>query len=307
MREDILVTRNLSKKYGNNTVVDNVNMTIKKGDIYGLVGKNGAGKTTIIRMILSLSKESSGEFKLFNATSEKEKLEKHGLVGSIVETPAFYPYLSAKQNLEYYRLQRGIVEKDAVDEALKFVGLEDVGNKKFKGFSLGMKQRLGLALAIMSNPDFLILDEPINGLDPMGIKEVRETLLKLNKVKNTTILISSHILGELSQLASCYGFIDDGKLIEEISSEELLNKCKHCLAIKVDDLEKASAILESKFKCENYEVLNGNLIKIYDYLEESHIINKSFVENGIMVYSLQKIGSNLEEYFLNLVGGEHNA
>ncbi|GAA0116996.1 ATP-binding cassette domain-containing protein [Clostridium senegalense] len=304
MEETILATRNLTKRYKNNIVVNNVNMNIKKGDIYGLIGKNGAGKTTIIRLILSLIDETDGEIELFSKTSTKEKLKELSRVGSIVETPKFYPYFTAEQNLEYYRIQRGIVEKEIVKESLELVGLKDVGNKKFKKFSLGMKQRLGIALAIMGDPDFLVLDEPTNGLDPMGIVEIREILLKLNKLKNTTILISSHILGEVAQLATCFGFIDNGMLIEEISAKEMNEKCRTCLAIKVNDIEKTSAILENKVGCKEYEVLPDNNIKIYAHLDEPEIINKLLVENGVMVYSLERLGANLENYFIDLVGGK---
>ncbi len=306
MKENVLATRNISKKYGNKLAVDNVTMTVKKGDIYGLVGKNGAGKTTLIRMALSLTSPTDGDFELFNANNEADRIKAHTRVGCIVETPAFYPYLTAKQNLEYYRIQRGIVDKNCVDEALNLVGLSDTGKKKFKGFSLGMKQRLGLALAIMGSPDFLVLDEPINGLDPMGIKEIRDLLLKLNRIKNTTILISSHILGELSQLATCYGFINEGKLIQEISAQELEDNCKHCLALKVDDAECAAAILEEKLECKDYEVLNNNLIKVYAYLDEPHVVNKALLNAGVIVSSFERVGSSLEEYFLELIGGEKN-
>lgn len=306
MKENVLATRNISKKYGNKLAVDNVTMTVKKGDIYGLVGKNGAGKTTLIKMALSLTSPTDGDFELFNANNEADRIKAHTRVGCIVETPAFYPYLTAKQNLEYYRIQRGIVDKNCVDEALNLVGLSDTGKKKFKGFSLGMKQRLGLALAIMGSPDFLVLDEPINGLDPMGIKEIRDLLLKLNRIKNTTILISSHILGELSQLATCYGFINEGKLIQEISAQELEENCKHCLALKVDDAECAAAILEEKLECKDYEVLNNNLIKVYAYLDEPHVVNKALLNAGVIVSSFERVGSSLEEYFLELIGGEKN-
>lgn len=304
MKETILVTRDLSKKYSDKFVVSKVNMTINKGDIYGLVGKNGAGKTTIIKMILSLANITSGELELFGKTKEKEKIESHSRIGCLVETPCFYPYLTAKQNLEYYRIQRGIPDKKCVDEILKLVGLEDTGKKKFKGFSLGMKQRLGIALAIMNNPDFLILDEPINGLDPMGIKQIRELLLKLNKLNNITILISSHILGELSQLATCYGFINDGVLVEEISANALSEKCKHYLSVNVDNAEKAATILENTLNCTRYEVLNSNIIRVYDYLDDPFVVNKALMNGGVMVSSLDKVGSNLEDYFINLIGGE---
>ena len=303
MKDNILVTRNLCKKYGKNFAIKNLNINVKKGDIYGLVGKNGAGKTTLIRMALSMSEITSGEVELFGATNEKDRIKEHVKIGAMIETPSFYPYLSAKENLEYYRIQRGLAGKECVNEALEIVGLSDVGKKKFKGFSLGMKQRLGIALAIMGNPDFLILDEPINGLDPIGIKEVRDMLIKLNKLKGTTILMSSHILGELSQLATCYGFINDGELIEEISVEQLEDKCKHYLAIKVDNAEKATTILEENLKCKDYEVLNNNSIRVYGYLEEPELVSKALFSGGVIISSLERVGSNLEEYFLSLIGG----
>lgn len=303
MNDNILVTKNLCKKYRKSFAVKNLNINVKKGDIYGLVGKNGSGKTTLLRMVLSMSEITSGEVELFGATNKNDRIKEHVKIGAMIETPSFYPYLSAKENLEYYRIQRGIPGKECVNDALHVVGLSDAGKKKFKGFSLGMKQRLGIALAIMGSPDFLILDEPINGLDPMGIKEVRDLLIKLNKLKGTTILMSSHILGELSQLATCYGFINNGTLIEEISVEQLEDKCKHYLAIKVDNAEKATTILEENLKCKNYEVLNNNFIRVYAYLEEPELISKALFNGGIMISSLERVGSNLEEYFLNLIGG----
>lgn len=306
MYENILVTKNLCKKYGKSYAVKNLNIRIKKGDIYGLVGKNGAGKTSLMKMILSMSKITDGEIELFGAIAEKDRVQKHVKIGAMIETPAFYPYLSAKDNLEYYRIQRGIPGKKCVEEALETVGLSDIGKKKFKSFSLGMKQRLGIALAIMGSPDFLVLDEPINGLDPTGIKEIRDLLLSLNKLKGITILISSHMLGELSQLATCYGFIHNGKLIEEVTVEELEDKCKHYLSIKVDNTEKAATILEEDLKCMEYEVLNANYIRVYKYLEEPEVVSRALFTGGIMISSLERIGSNLEEYFLNLIGGKNN-
>lgn len=306
MCNNILVTRNLCKKYEKNFAVEKLNITIKKGDIYGLVGKNGAGKTSIMKMILSMSKITEGEIELFGATIEKDRIKEHIKIGAMIENPAFYPYLSAKDNLEYYRIQRGIPGKNCVNEALETVGLSDVGKKKFKGFSLGMKQRLGIALAIMGSPDFLVLDEPINGLDPIGIKEIRDLLLRLNKLKGITILISSHILGELSQLVTRYGFINNGRLIEEISVQQLEDRCKHYLSIKVDNSQKAATILEQNLKCTEYEVLNNNYIRVYKYLNEPEIVSRSLFNGGIMISSLENVGSNLEEYFLNLIGGEKN-
>lgn len=306
MSENIAITKNLTKIYDKRIVIDNVNMTIKKGDIYGLVGKNGAGKTTIIKMLLSLTNSTSGEIELFGTSDLDEKIKLHSKIGSIVESPKFYKTLTARENLEYYRILKGIPGKECIDETLKLVGLSDVDKKKFNKFSLGMKQRLGLALAILGSPDFLILDEPINGLDPMGIKEVREILLNLNKMKNTTILISSHILGELSQIANCYGFLNNGKLVEEISAKDLKDKCKHHLLVKVDDAKKAAIILEKNLGYNSYEILENERIKIYKGLDEPQLVNKLLVEGNVGVYSLEKVSENLEEYFINLIGGDIN-
>lgn len=305
--DTILKTKNLTKKYHNQLAVNNVNMEIKQGDIYGLVGKNGAGKTTLLRMISGLTMPSSGEIDLFNETSSQGLNKVRMRTGAIIETPSFFPYLSARKNLEYYRIQRGIAEKDSIDYALKIVGLNDVGNKKFKNFSLGMKQRLGLALTIMSSPDMLILDEPINGLDPTGIVEFREILLKLNRERNTTILISSHILSELSQLATNYGFIHNGVFIEQVSSKELSEKCRKVLAIKVNDTAKAAAIIEKELGSSEYEILNDNEIKIYDLIDVPEKVSKVLINNNIMLYSMNSEGINLENYFIDLIGGGHNA
>lgn len=303
MSNMILKTKNLTKKYNKNFAVNNVNLEIKQGDIYGLVGKNGAGKTTILRMISGLSIPSSGELELFNEVSEVGLNNSRARLGCMVETPSFFKYLSAKKNLEYYRIQRGIVEKECVDEAIKMVGLQEAGNKKFKNFSLGMKQRLGLALAIMTNPDLLVLDEPTNGLDPSGIIELRELLLKFNREKNTTIIISSHILSELSQLANTYGFINKGEFIEQISASELEEKCRRYLFIKVDDTSKATVILENRLGCMEYEVLNKNEIRLYEHIDTPEIVSKELINNGIMLSSIYQSGVNLEEYFMKLIGG----
>ncbi|GLC30711.1 ABC transporter ATP-binding protein [Clostridium omnivorum] len=307
MANVVLKTKNLSKKYKKHLAVNSANLEVKQGDIYGLVGKNGAGKTTLLRMISGLTMPTSGEVEMFGEASKSGIGRSRMRTGCIIETPSFFPYLSAKKNLEYYKMQRGIVEPQAVDEVLKIVGLDDVGNKKFKNFSLGMKQRLGLALSIMASPDMLILDEPINGLDPTGIVEFREILLKLNREKNVTIVISSHILSELSQLATTYGFIHNGEFVEQISAKQLEEKCKSCIAIKVDSTEKAAVIIEKQLKTEKYEVLNGNEMRIYEHIDKPETIVKELVMNGVLVSSVNEKGTNLEDYFISLIGGNHNA
>lgn len=307
MSEAILKTRNLTKEYNGYPAVNSANMEINRGEIYGLVGKNGAGKTTLLRMITGLSMPTVGEIELMNETSAAGLNKSRMRTGCIIETPSFFPYLSARKNLEYYRIQRGIAEEGVVQDTLRIVGLENTGNKKFKNFSLGMKQRLGLALAIMSSPDLLVLDEPINGLDPTGIVQFREILLRLNRERNITIIISSHILGELSQLATCYGFIHEGRFVEQISAKELEEKCKSCLAVKVDNAEKAAVIIEKQLGSKKYEVLSGKEIRIFDLMDKPEVVSKALIENGVLLYSLNQIGANLENYFIDLIGGSKNA
>ncbi|MDU3722531.1 MAG: ABC transporter ATP-binding protein [Clostridium celatum] len=306
MKELILKTYNLTKKYGNQIVVDNVNMTIKKGDIYGFIGQNGAGKTTLIRLITGLIHKSNGEIELFGGSGEKALNEARTMIGSLIETPSFYGNMTARENLEVSRLVRDIPGKNCIDEVLNLVGLNDVEKKKVKNFSLGMRQRLGIANALMGNPKLLILDEPINGLDPMGIVEIRELLKKINKEKDMTILISSHILSELSELATTYGIISKGRLIEEITANELNEKCRQYIDLIVDDTAKAVALLERELDISDYEVWDGNKIKIFSNLDSVGIINSTISKAGVIVESIGIKGENLEEYFMNVIGGDLN-
>ena len=306
MKELILKTYNLTKKYGNQIVVDNVNMTIKKGDIYGFIGQNGAGKTTLIRLITGLIHKSNGEIELFGGSGEKALNEARTMIGSLIETPSFYGNMTARENLEVSRLVRDIPGKNCIDEVLNLVGLNDVEKKKVKNFSLGMRQRLGIANALMGNPKLLILDEPINGLDPMGIVEIRELLKKINKEKDMTILISSHILSELSELATTYGIISKGSLIEEITANELNEKCRQYIDLIVDDTAKAVALLERELDISDYEVWEGNKIKIFSNLDSVGIINSTISKAGVIVESIGIKGENLEEYFMNVIGGDLN-
>ncbi len=307
MNNVVLKTHNITKKYGEQLAVNNINMTIRKGDIYGFIGKNGAGKTTLIRLITGLIHKTNGEIELFGGSSESELNAARAMVGSLIETPAFYGNMTARENLEVSRLVRNIAGKSCIDEVLKLVGLEDTGKKKVKNFSLGMRQRLGIANALIGNPRILILDEPINGLDPMGIVEIRELLKKVNREKDVTILISSHILGELSELATCYGIISNGKLIEEISAEALNEKCRQYIELKVDDTARTVALLEKDLQITNYEVLENKLIKIFDHLDEVGKINSVISRGGIIVEKIGVTGENLEEYFVSRVGGAENA
>lgn len=307
MNEIILKTNKISKKYGSQTAVDSINMTIRKGDIYGFIGQNGAGKTTLIRMVTGLIHKSGGDIELFGKSGESELNNARKMIGSLIESPSFYGNMTARENLEVSRLVRNIAGKSCVDEVLKLVGLSDIGKKKVKNFSLGMKQRLGIANALLGNPKFIILDEPINGLDPMGIVEIRELLKKVNREKDVTILISSHILGELSELATCYGIIANGKLIEEISSEQLSEKCRQYIELEVDDAANAVAILEKELDITNYEVLENNRIRIFSNLDSVGKINSTISRKGVIVEKIGLKGENLEEYFVNAVGGAKNA
>lgn len=307
MSQTILKTNRACKLYGKFAAVSDLDFQVEKGDIYALVGQNGAGKTTLLKMICGLAPLSSGTLELFGGTSRKELEHGRRKIGSMIETPGFFPYLSAEENLEYYRIQRGTEEKDCVQKALAVAGITDTGRKKFRNFSLGMKQRLGLALAVMDQPEFLVLDEPINGLDPMGIRDFREIILRMNREYGTTVLISSHILGELSQIATTYGFIHKGRLIETISAENLKEKCRSRLRLEVDDAQKAASVLAAGTPCRDIEQKSGTDLSIGDGLDHPELLVKALVENQVMVMQCYRGGISLEQYFLNLIGGRENA
>lgn len=295
----ILKTRSLSKSYGGKKVVNTVNMTVNKGDIYGFIGENGAGKTTFIRMIAGLAEPSNGEIELFGS---KDLYQHRRRIGTIIESPAVHMNLSARDNMKIYSQLLGVNEPKRIDELLEIVSLSDAGKKHAKKFSLGMKQRLGIAISLIGNPDFLMLDEPINGLDPSGIKEMRELFLKLNREQGITILISSHILGELSKIATRYGIIKKGYLIDEFKTEELHERCKRSIKIKVDNTSKAVNILESVIGTKQFDVLDDGFVRVFDMLDKPEVINREFVTNGLNVYSVEMAGQDLEDYFMNLMG-----
>ena len=307
MSEIVLATRGLTKRYGSAAAVEDVDLRLEKGQIYGLVGRNGAGKTTIIRMLTAQTLPTSGEIELFGETTPQGLSTARARIGAMVEIPSFYPYLTAAENLEYYRRQRGIPGQACVGQVLEQVGLQGAGKKKFKHFSLGMKQRLGLGLALMNHPDLLLLDEPINGLDPEGIVEFRNLLLKLNRERQTTILISSHILPELANLATCYGFIDNGVMLEQITARDLEEKCRACIEVGVEDPSAASLVLEQKLGTRDYEVLSGGILRLYSFLDQPQTVAKVLVEGGVALRSLESRGANLEDYFLSMIGGVRHA
>lgn len=302
--EYVLTTSGLSKKYGKFCALNNLTMHIPKGSIYGLVGRNGAGKTTLIRLICGLQKPTKGTYSIYGVKNTSKSIVKaRRRMGAVVETPAIYLDMTAEDNLKQQCLILGIPSDDVIPEILKLVGLENTGKKKAKNFSLGMKQRLGIAVALVGNPDFLVLDEPVNGLDPQGIIEMRELILKLNREYQITVLISSHILDELSRLATHYGFVDKGRLVKEISASELDNVCKKYVRVEVSNLNALVRILDANNL--PYEVLSGNSVNIYKKINISKLVLALAKENCELISSHEQ-DESLENYFINLIGGEHN-
>lgn len=297
--EYVLRTQNLTKVFGQHRAVNNVSMNVRKGDIYGFIGKNGAGKTTFMKMVSGLANPTQGSMELFGKTGLEQQRKR---IGCLIEEPGYYPNMTAAENMEVVRRNLGITEKNVTAEMLDFVGLSGAGRKKVKRFSMGMKQRLGIAVALVRNPDFLILDEPINGLDPSGIKEVRDLLTELNREKQITILISSHILGELSKIATRYGMIRDGILIEEFDAEELEERCKRCQKVVVDDAAAAARILEEVLGITSYDVPDGHMIRIFERTGEAADINRALVMGGIALQESVLAGQDLEGYFMDLLG-----
>lgn len=303
MNEYVLKTNHLSKKYKSTMALDKVNISIKKGAIYGFIGQNGAGKSTLIRLVCGLAKPTAGSLELFGDTSERALIQTRKRIGTIIEGPALYPNMTAAENLEAHRLLKGIPGKECIEKTLMLVGLQNTGKKKAKNFSLGMKQRLGIAIALLGDPEFLILDEPINGLDPMGVVEIRSLLRKLNEEHDITILISSHILSELHLLATHYGIIHNGKLIEQLSLKELNEKCQQYLHIKVNDPNKAATVLESHFKTTNFEVMPNGSIKMFDPINPPGEVSQTLVQQGLVIEELMLMGEDLETYFSHRIGG----
>jgi ABC-2 type transport system ATP-binding protein len=295
--EYVLQTSGLTKYFSKKAAVNNVNLNVRKGDIYGFIGKNGAGKTTFIRLVSGLARPDKGSMRLFESDDLDNQRRK---TGTMIENPAVYPYMTARQNLHYYCLLLGLDPEKHIDEMLSMVGLRDTGKKMARNFSLGMKQRLAIAIALLDNPEFLMLDEPINGLDPTGIKEVRELILKLNRENNITILISSHILGELSKIANRYGVINNGFLVDEFTNEELLSRCTGELEIKVDDSGKAGEILNNLLGSGMYGIFDSNTIRTRQ-LDKAGMIITELAKNGVIVSGSTVVGQDLEGYFLYLM------
>ena len=297
----ILETHNLEKRYKKFKALNNLNLHIEKGSIYGLIGKNGAGKTTLIRLVCGLQKATSGTYSIYgklNTSKDITNLRKR--IGAIIETPSIYYNMTAEENLKIQYKIIGLPSYDGLNDLLELVGLANTESKKIKNFSLGMKQRLGIAIALVGNPDFLILDEPINGLDPEGIIEIRELILKLNKEKGITFLISSHYLDELSKIATHYGFLDKGSIIKEISSKELEKNCKKRIELKVDNIKECVQYLEEiKY---SYEVISKNRVNIYNKINVTEIAI-ALSQRNCIINEFHEIEESLENYYINLLGG----
>lgn len=303
MNEYVLRTNQLSKKFKGSVALDKVNLSIRKGSIYGFIGQNGAGKSTLIRMVTGLAFPTNGTIELFGASDERALIKARKRIGSIIESPALFPHMTAFENVEVNRILRGIPGKDCVKRMLELVGLEGTGSKKTKNFSLGMKQRLGLAIALLGDPEFIILDEPTNGLDPMGVVEMRELLKRLNREQGITILISSHILSELSLLASHYCIIHRGQLLEQLTAQELHDKCQQYVFIKVDNPDKAATVIQNQLGTTDFEVMPNGAIKLYSRIEKPSEISSALFSAGLEIEQFMPMGEDLESYFTKRIGG----
>lgn len=297
----ILELKNLTKEYGKKKVVDSVNLSIERGHIYGLIGPNGAGKTTIMKMIAGLAAQDGGSISLFG--SEDNLDESRSRMSFMLEAPFLEPSMTAYQNMEYIRYVRGVADKSRIRELLEFMGLSDVGKKQVDKFSLGMKQRLGIAMALLPSPELMILDEPVNGLDPEGIVEIRNILKQLAKENGITILISSHLLAELSELCTDYAIINDGKLVEAVSSEELDARCRSYIVIQTDNIHETATVIEQKLQNRNYKVIEKDEIHLFDYVDDVKTVSKAITDSGQIITKLLIEGESLEAYYLSKVGG----
>lgn len=303
--EYILQTNSLTKKYKNFQALNGLSMHVPKGSIYGFVGKNGAGKTTLIRLICGLQEPTSGDFSLYGIQNNSRNIVKsRRRMGAVVETPSIYMDMTAEENLKQQYLILGLPSYDGIQELLKLVGLENTGKKKAKNFSLGMKQRLGIAIALAGDPDFLVLDEPVNGLDPQGIVEMRELLLKLNRERQITILISSHILDELSRLATHYGIIDQGRMVKELSAEDLETVCRKCVRMEVTDTKALTRVLDAMKL--DYKIISSTTADVFAKLNVTQIVT-ALAKANCEVLSMHERDESLESYYISLVGGGSNA
>ena len=301
----VLQTNSLTKKYKHFQALNGLSMNVPKGSIYGFVGKNGAGKTTLIRLICGLQEPTSGDFTLYGIRNDsKDIIKSRRRMGAVVETAAIYMDMTAEENLKYQYLLMGIPSYHGIPELLKLVGLENTGKKKAGNFSLGMRQRLGIAIALAGDPDFLVLDEPVNGLDPQGIVEIRELILRLNRDQQITILISSHILDELSRLATHYGIIDGGRMVKELSAEELEAACRKCTRMEVSDTGALARVLDSMNV--EYKIISDTTADVFAKVNVTRL-SAALAKENCEVLSMQERDESLESYYISLVGGADHA
>ena len=306
MENVILQTNNITKSYRYFKALDDISITLEAGHIYGFIGENGAGKTTLMRILTGLSLPTSGSYSLFGKTEHAEIQAARRRIGSTIEEPTLYPEFSAYRNLEIQRVLIGNPDRSVCDELLKLLDLYDVRNKKVKEFSMGMKQRLGIALALIGKPELLVLDEPVNGLDPKNISALRVLLKKLSEERGITMLISSHILSELYLLATDYIIIHKGKIIESLSHEQLEAKCENYVKVCTDSLPECVTVIERELKISDYKVMDDHTLHIYAFTEEPQRISQVLTQNNIVVSELSVCGQSLEEYFLSVTGGRRD-
>ena len=299
--EYVLTTEGLSKHYGKFKALDGLSMHVPKGAIYGFVGKNGAGKTTLIRLVCGLQAPTAGSYSIYGIDSKDKSISKsRRRMGAVVETPAIYMDMTARENLKQQYLLLGLPSYEGIDELLSLVGLADTGKKKARNFSLGMKQRLGIAIALAGDPDFLVLDEPVNGLDPQGIIEIRELILKLNRERQITVLISSHILDELSRLATHYGFIDGGHMVKELSTAELEAACRKCMRVEVSDTKILAYVLDEMGV--EYKIISEKHADVFEKINISRLTMALDRAGCELIFATER-DESLESYFMGLVGG----
>lgn len=306
MSTTVFTGTNISKKYRETLALQDVSIDIQQGEIYGLIGQNGAGKSTLMRIIAGLTFMSSGNMSLFGEQTSRNMQKGRCKIGCMIETPGIFPSMTAEDNLMYYQKLNGLADKEKISGILKLVGLELTGRKKAKNFSLGMKQRLGIAIALLNEPEFLILDEPINGLDPTGVVEIRNLLQKLNQEEGMTILISSHNLPELYQVATRYIIIDKGKVIQNIDHQELEKQSRQYLQVQCSDSKKLQNFIAENFSREQYQIESDESVRIFDTEDRDAEISQQITNAGLVLITFVRKEETLEQYFLKLIGGEQS-
>ena len=303
MGNSVIAMRGLCKSYKKQEVLHNFSLTVERGHICGLIGPNGAGKTTIMKILAGFFFPTKGELELFGSSEDLD--DSRARMSFMIEQPIIAGSMTARENLQYIRYLRGYPDEKRIDEILELVGLANIGKKGANKFSLGMKQRLGIGMALLPKPEIMVLDEPVNGLDPEGIVEVRQLIKRMQEEWGVTVLISSHLLSELSELCADFSIISHGELIENLSREELLIRCRNHIALRTDDINKTAAVLEDKLSIHDYKVIHGEEIQIFEHLSDIHHISKTLTDNGLVITRLNEEGQNLEDYYLEKAGGRN--